>query len=311
MKNVIVTCPPMLGLFNEFVSPAASMGIKLSPAEVTQTLSEQELIDLVPQFDGWIIGDDPATKRVFSAGFAGKLRAAVKWGIGTDNVDFSACSELGIPVINTPGMFGAEVADVAVCYLVGLARDLFLIDRTLRDKGNWMKPAGVSLSGKTVALVGFGDIGTNLAKRMAVMQMNVIAYDPKATGNAGIKEVSRARWPERLEEADFVIFTCSLNDSNYHMFNQQTIAKCKKGVQIINVARGQLIDEIALINALETDHVSAAALDVFEKEPLPANSPLLNMERCILGTHNGSNTKEAVQRTSIEALKRMQVFLNG
>lgn len=311
MKRVMVSCPPMLGLFDEFVTPAADYGIELFPAQVTQTLTEDELISLLPDFDGWIIGDDPATRRVFEAAKAGKLRAAVKWGIGVDNVDFSACKQLEIPITNTPDMFGAEVADVAMGYLIGLARDLFLIDRSIRQESSWIKPGGMSLAGKTTALVGFGDIGKHLARRLDVLQMNVIAYDPGVDGNADISSVTRANWPERLGEADFIIFTCSLNPKNYHMLNRETIEKCRPGVHVINVARGPLINENDLIEALEQEHIAAAALDVFEIEPLPETSPLRNMERCIFGSHNGSNTKEAVRRTSMEALKKIREFLNA
>ncbi|WP_321413328.1 phosphoglycerate dehydrogenase [uncultured Desulfobacter sp.] len=311
MKKVVVTCPPMLGLFDEFINPAAKSGIELVPAKVIQTLTEKELKSLLPEFDAWIIGDDPATESVFAAASAGRLKAAVKWGIGMDNVDFDACSRLGIPITNTPDMFGAEVADVAVAYLIGLARDLFLIDRSVRRDNKWIKPAGMSLGDKTVALVGFGDIGKHLARRLDVLQMKVIAYDPGVEGNADIAAVTRADWPARLEEADFVIFTCSLNAHNHHMFNKETIKKCKQGVHVINVARGPLIDETSLFDALERQHVSAAALDVFETEPLPGDSPLRSMERCIFGTHNGSNTREAVRRTSLEAIKKVREFLNG
>jgi D-3-phosphoglycerate dehydrogenase len=100
--KILVTCPPMLGMINEFIPYAAQQGFELVPAKVTQTLTQEELMVLLPQFDGWIIGDDPATRRVFEAGQAGRLKAAVKWGIGVDNVDFAACKDLGIPIINTP-----------------------------------------------------------------------------------------------------------------------------------------------------------------------------------------------------------------
>ncbi|MFO7145315.1 phosphoglycerate dehydrogenase, partial [Arthrospira sp. PCC 8006] len=160
MKDILVTCPPMLGQFDRFVDLAAGKGLKLHRAQVTQTLSEDELCVLLPGYDGWIIGDDPATRRVFEAARAGRLRAAVKWGIGVDNVDFAACKDLGLPIINTPGMFGAEVADVAVAYVIGLARELFVIDRGGRA-GGWPKPAGISLNGRCAGVVGMGDIGRN------------------------------------------------------------------------------------------------------------------------------------------------------
>lgn len=308
--KILVTCPPMLGMIDEFIPLAAQQGHELVPAKVTQTLSEAELIELLPQFDGWIIGDDPATRRVFEAGKAGRLKAAVKWGIGVDNVDFAACKDLGIPIINTPNMFGGEVADVGVGYLIGLARQLFLIDRGIRLDNAWPKPAGMSLAGKTVGLIGFGDIGRSAAKRLAGFDMNVIAYDPGVEGNGGFDHVSRAAWPERVEEADFLFFTCALTAKNRHMLDADVLARTKQGVQVINVARGPLIDEQALISALQSGHVTAAALDVFEVEPLPAESPLRGMPRCIFGSHNGSNTKDAVRRASHEAMKRLFGFFH-
>lgn len=171
--KILVTCPPMLGMINEFIPYAAQQGFELVPAKVTQTLTQDELVGLLPQFDGWIIGDDPATRRVFEAGQAGRLKAAVKWGIGVDNVDFAACKDLGIPIINTPQMFGGEVADVALGYVIGLARQLFSIDRGVRE-GGWPKPPGISLAGKTVGLIGLGDIGRALAKRLLACEMNVV-----------------------------------------------------------------------------------------------------------------------------------------
>lgn len=308
--KILVTCPPMLGLIDEFIPPAREQGFELVPAKVTQTLSQEELVALLPQFDGWIIGDDPATRRVFEAGKAGRLKAAVKWGIGVDNVDFAACKDLGIPIINTPQMFGGEVADVGLALLIGLARELFLIDRGVRA-GGWPKPAGISLAGKTVGLVGFGDIGRALAKRLLACDMKVVAYDPGIEGDGGLAGVERAAWPQRVEEADFLAFTCSLNAKNRHMLDAAVLARCKRGVRVVNVARGPLIDEQALIAALQSGQVASAGLDVFEVEPLPADSPLRDMPQCVFGSHNGSNTKDAVRRASHEAMSRLFGFLRG
>ena len=111
--KVLVTCPPMLRMIDELLPLFSSLNVELTLPKVTQTLSVEELLQLVPAHDAWIIGDDPATRSVFEAGKAGRLKAAVKWGVGVDNVDFAACADLGIPVTNTPAMFGEEVADVA------------------------------------------------------------------------------------------------------------------------------------------------------------------------------------------------------
>ena len=185
-EKILVTCPPMLAMKEQFLPIIAKAGYEAVCPEVTQTLSENEIIALLPECVGWIIGDDSATRRVFEAGKKGKLRAAVKWGIGVDNVDFDACKDLSIPISNTPNMFGAEVADIAVGYVIALARETFVIDRAVRS-GKWIKPRGISLSRKTVALIGYGDIGKNTAKRLLAHDMNVVAYDPYAEGDKTIR----------------------------------------------------------------------------------------------------------------------------
>lgn len=307
--KVLVTCPPMLKAIDQLRHLFEEKGIELLTPNVVQVLTEDELIEIVPTVDAWIIGDDPATERVFTAGKNGKLRAAVKWGVGVDNVDFKACEKLGIPIQNTPRMFGNEVADMAMAYFTGLLRDSYRVDREVR-KGNWIKPPGMSTAEKTVALIGLGDIGLAVARRLKGFDVKINAYDPFTSLNAeqaGVDQV--LSFPDELGAADFVIITCALTPSSYHMINAETIAKMKDGVKIINVARGPLIDEPALIDALKSGKVSAAGLDVFEIEPLPADSELRAFEQCIFGTHNGSNTKEAVIRASYRAIDILFGFL--
>uniref|UniRef100_UPI00404804F7 phosphoglycerate dehydrogenase n=1 Tax=Orrella sp. TaxID=1921583 RepID=UPI00404804F7 len=306
--KVLVTCPPMLRMIDELEPLFKQYGMEVTAANVVQTLSEEELIELVPQHDGWIIGDDPATRRVFEAGKAGRLKAAVKWGIGIDNVDFDACKDLGIPITNTPNMFGAEVADIAVGYVIGLARQTFEIDRSVRA-GEWPKPRGISLKDKTVALIGYGDIGKNTAKRLLAADMKIIAYDPTAADDPSLSQVQRAHWPDRLEEADFIVINCALTKSSYHMINDATLEKCKLGVRIANVGRGPIIDEKALERALESERVFSVALDVFEVEPLPMESVLRNQPKCVFGSHNASNTADAAVRTSEIAITKLFSFL--
>lgn len=310
MHRVLVTCPPMLGMIEEFNDFAIARGLELVPAETTQVLSENELFELLPGYDGWIIGDDPATSDVFRTGKAGKLRAAVKWGIGTDNVDIQACQELRIPIANTPNMFGREVADNAMGYLIGLARGTFYIDREVRN-GLWPKPAGVSISGKHVGVVGYGDIGRNTVKRLSGFDVLVSVYDPAIEQITDYDFVTARTYPEGLENLDFLIFTCSLNRHNFHMLDAKVIARLRDGVRIINVARGPLIDEAALVDGLISGKIASAALDVFEEEPLPAESPLRRMPQCIFGSHNSSNTREGVMRASMEAISKLAEFLDA
>jgi len=308
--KVLVTCPPMLGLIDEFLPAFEPHGLTGVPAQVTQVMTQDELVEVLPDYDGWIIGDDPATRRVFEAGKAGKLKAAVKWGVGVDNVDFEACKDLGIPITNTPGVFGQEVADVAMGYVLGLSRHLFEIDRAVRTEMAWPKPPGISLWNKTAGLVGFGDIGKATAKRLRATDMRVIAYDPYFKPADGI-EVEPETWPARLGEADFLIFTCPLTPDTRHMFNRDILSHLKPGVRVVNVSRGPIIDESALVKAMQDGTVSAAGLDVFETEPLAVDNPLRSFPNTIFGTHNGSNTVDAVRRVSHLAIDKIAGYLKG
>jgi len=306
--KVLVTCPPMLGMIETFLPKFEALGVEVTAPKVVQTLSVEELQELVPQHDGWIIGDDPATRAVFEAGKAGRLKAAVKWGIGVDNVDFDACKDLDIPIINTPDMFGGEVADIAMGYVIAAARETFQIDDGVRA-GEWPKPRGISLSGKTVALVGYGDISKSTARRMRASDMKIIAYDPYADDAPDMADVERATWPERLEEADFIVVTAALTSSSRHLVNADALSRAKDGVRVVNVGRGPVVDEAALEAALKSGKVYTAALDVFEVEPLPMDSYLRTHPRCVFGSHNASNTSDAVVRTSDIAIDKLMGFL--
>jgi D-3-phosphoglycerate dehydrogenase len=308
-NKVLVTCPPMLGAIDYFSDLFEKSNMEAVAPRIVQTLSEQELMDLVPGVDGWIIGDDPATKQVLEAGKAGKLKAAIKWGIGVDNVDISACKRLNIPFDNTPFMFGAEVADLAMSYVTALARHTFEIDRGVRQF-EWPKPIGVSLAGKVVALIGYGDIGQNTAKRLLAANMKVYVYDPSYKGNK-TDGLDFKVWPESLIEADFIVVNCALTPSSHHLLNQEIFeSKVKKGVKIINVGRGPIIDQPALERALQNEVVDSAALDVFEREPLEMDSVIRLHPRCILGSHNASNTIDAVINASEVAITKLKEFLD-
>lgn len=308
--HVLVTCPPMLLAIDDFIDDFKQAGLTYTAAKVTQTLSEAELISMLPQYDGWIIGDDPATERVVEAGAQGALKAAIKWGVGVDNVDFAGFEKNGVPVENTPGVFGNEVADVALAYVLGLARQTYFIDREIRNHCAWPKPSGISMSGKTVGIVGFGDIGQSTARRLLAFDTKIVAYDP-AVKSFPSSDVTHADWPERLGELDFLIFTCPLNTHTEGLFNIEVLPLLKHGVRVINVGRGPVVKDQALIEGLASGVIHSAALDVFEFEPLDNDSPLRQFDQCIFGSHNGSNSIDAVRRVSRLAIERMSHLLSG
>lgn len=304
--KILITCPPMLNFIDEFKIFFKEKKINIICPSFAQTLPISELVQILPQCDGWIIGDDIADERILKIGSNGKLKAIVKWGIGIDGIDVDACEKYNIKFTNTPGMFGDTVADIAIAYLLCLSREIVQIDRSVRE-GNWPKNVGISLFNKTVGVVGYGDIGKNIVNKLKVFGVNVIIYDPilDITKNDSYK-----RWPECIELCDFLILSCSLTEGNKKMINNNTIHLMKEGVRIINVARGGLIDEQALVENLNTGKIHSAALDVYETEPLPFNSQIRTHPLCILGSHNASNSFEAVMKTSIKSIDKLFNFLN-
>ena len=175
--KILVTCPPMINMIENYKDLFEKYNLEFYCPKFTQVLTVEELINLVPKYDGWIIGDDPADRIVFEEGKKGKLKAAVKWGVGVDNVDFEACKELNIPITNVPNVFGEEVSDVAIGMLLNLTRKLHDINSETK-KGNWYKPAGNSLTGKKVCLIGFGDIGRCTARKLLAFNLDVYVSDP-------------------------------------------------------------------------------------------------------------------------------------
>ena len=311
MHKILLTCPPMIGMASSFKGDFEKANFDVTIPDFQQEMTEDELCEIIGDFDGWIIGDDPATRRVLEAGIKGKLKACMRWGVGTDNVDFDAFNEHQIPITNTPGVFGREVADVACHYVTALARETFNINEAVKND-TWLKPIGKSLWASSAVIVGFGDIGQQLAKRLLAHDMKVKFVDPNVSQSQAGKKVTKVTWPHCLSHVDYVIFTAPLNQATYHMFNDKALNACRKGIKIINVGRGPLIDENVLVKGIKTEIISAAALDVFEKEPYNSatHQHLKSCEdKMIFGSHNGSNTREAVEYVSRICIQKLHEFL--
>ncbi|GAK61061.1 D-isomer specific 2-hydroxyacid dehydrogenase NAD-binding [Candidatus Vecturithrix granuli] len=309
--KVLVTSLPMLATIEYCQKHFEAKNFEVVVPEIRgQQLSEAALCEIIAEFDGVLAGDDPFTANVLETGRKGRLRALVRWGIGIDAVDVKAAQRLGIRFSNTPGVFNDEVADIAIGYLLLLARGLHKVDAAARN-GQWLKYKGRSLRGKVAGVVGVGNIGKEIVRRVRSFGMETIGYqrhalDPDFLAETGMRQVEGE---ELFRSADCIFLACSLNPENYHLLNARAFAMMKAGVWIINVARGALIDEHALLDALECGKVGAAGLDVFENEPLPAHHPLRRFEQVVLGAHNGSNTHEAVLRASKVAIDLLARFL--
>ena len=325
MYKILLTCPPMMNRVHIYSELFKKYNFDVFCPTFTQVMKEDELCNLVPKFDAWIIGDDPATEKVFKAGKEGKLKAVVKWGVGTDNVDFKACKQLNIPVTNIPGVFGEEVSDVAVGYLLCLSRKLHEIHNgNLNNK--WLKPIGETLVNKKVCIIGLGDIGRCIARKLLAFKLNIWASDPmflKKNNKIqakhsnendvdlfdGIHTINIDTLENCLNKANFIIISCPLNKHTYHLINKENILKCKKRVKIINVARGSIVNEKDVIELLENGFIDSVGFDVFEEEPFTMNNNLFKFKQNIFGSHNGSNTVEAVDKVSKIAIKKLHEFL--
>lgn len=246
-------------------------------------------------------------------GAAPGLRFIGRAGTGVDNIDLSAASRQGIVVANVPGGNTISAAEQSLALLFALARNTPQADASTRA-GKWerAKFVGTEVTGKTLGVVGLGRIGREVAVRGIGLQMRVIAFDPQGDESwcrrAGVSFVS---FDQLLAESDFITLHVPLSDQTRGLLNRDTLAKTKKGVRVINCARGGIVDEKALYESMEKGHVKGAALDVFEKEPLDPASPLLKRPECIVTPHLGASTEEAQVKVAADLAQSLVEFFNS
>lgn len=295
--KVLITCPQLQKTIDGYRSAFADHDVEIDLPDIEQQLSEAELLDIIDHYDGVIAGDDPFTARVLEKGT--RLKTLARWGVGVDGVDLDAAKQLGILVTNTPGVFSDEVADVVMGYIILLARGIHKLDTSVRN-GSWLKIQGTTLSGKTIGVIGVGNIGQAVIDRSVAFGMTPIGYDVIAPSREFAERTGTemVEFKDLLSVADFVSLNCNLTTDNRHMLSREQFAQMKDGAYVINCSRGALIDEVALVEVLNSRKLAGAALDSFETEPLPLDSELRQFDNCILGTHNGSNTVEAVLRVN-------------
>ena len=274
-------------------------------------LKEDQLLEIIPQFSALVVrSQTKANARVIDA--ATNLKVIGRAGVGVDNVDVDAATKRGIIVMNTPGGNTISTAEHTFSLLVSIARNIPQAHASIKA-GKWDRKSfeGVELYAKSLAILGMGRIGTEVARRAMAFGMRVFAYDPYLS-------VSRARalqveLIENLDDilplADFITMHMPMTDETRHMLDARRLALCKKGVRIVNCARGGLIDEAALGEALKTKHVAAAALDVYEVEPPPADFALRDLPNIVFTPHLGASTAEAQENVGIEVAQQIRAAL--
>jgi D-3-phosphoglycerate dehydrogenase len=295
----------MIPFVERFRPVFASYGIDLLLPEVHERLEEADLLKYAGQFDGTICGDDRYTPRVLEA-CAPRLKVISKWGTGIDSIDQPACARLGIKIGRTPNAFTLPVADSVMAYMLAFARRQPWMDREMKA-GKWEKIPGKSLSECTLGIVGVGNIGKAVARRAKAFGMTVLGTDIVDVDHVFIAEtgIEMTNLEYLLSHSDYVSLNTDLNPTSQHLINARTLAYFKSSAILINTARGPIVKEADLIAALEAGKIGGAALDVFEVEPLPLDSPLLKMDNVMLAPHNTNSSPAAWERVHWSTIRNL------
>ena len=303
--TILLTAPYMIPFLDRFRPVLEGYGLEVIVPDVEERMEEEDLLRYAGQFDGTICGDDRYTARVLEA-CAPRLKVISKWGTGIDSIDRETCARLGIQIGRTPNAFTLPVADTVMGYILAFARRQPWMDAAMK-RGEWQKIPGRSLSECTLGVVGVGNIGKAVVRRARAFGMTVLGNDIVEIDHVFVAETGIQMLPldELLARADFISLNADLNPTSYHLINAETLAQVKPGAVLINTARGPIVDEPALIDALRSGRLGGAALDVFEVEPLPADSPLLAMENVMLAPHNANSSPAAWERVHWNTIRNL------
>jgi D-3-phosphoglycerate dehydrogenase len=295
----------MIPALDRFRPVLESFGLDLIVPQVMERLDAADILVYAGQFDGTICGDDLYSAHVLEA-CAPRLKVISKWGTGIDSIDRESAERLGIRVCRTPNAFTLPVADTVMGYVLAFARQQPWMDRAMKA-GKWEKIPGRSLSECTLGVIGVGNCGKAVIRRARAFGIQLLGNDIVEIPPDFVLEngVEMTTLEDLLHRADFVSLNCDLNPTSYHLINQQTLRMMKPGAVLINTARGPITDELALVRALQTNVIHGAALDVYEVEPLPGASPLLEMDNVLLAPHNANSSPAAWERVHWNTVRNL------
>ena len=268
-----------------------------------------ELKEIVEDIDGVVVGVDDWNEDVFK--LAPKLKGMARFGVGVDNIDLNAAKEHGIIVCNSPGINSSAVAEQAVALMLSLIRNIPEMNRAVR-KGEWPRPMFHELKSRTIGFLGFGAIARNVAQRLAGFGPEMIAYDKypnqKEADKLGVRLVSQE---EVLKESDIISVHLPATDETKHLINKETIQQMKDGVYIVNTARGSIVNETDMAEALESGKAAGFGTDVFEHEPIDLSGPLFKYDNYIATPHVSAETYENCETTSVVTAKALLAIFEG
>lgn len=268
-----------------------------------------ELRKLLPGIDGYIAGLDVVDRSALDT--ADRLKVIARYGVGVDNVDLAAAREKGIIVTNTPGANSVAVAELTIGLILSVARHIPAVVDATRC-GEWPRNPGFSLSGKTIGILGIGRVGRQVARRLAGFDCRIVTYDPNVSPESAI-QYGAEHFPndEVIAMSDIVSLHMPLLPDTRGLVNAEFISKMKTGAMLINTARGEIVDDQALIDALDSGKLMGAAMDVFSTEPPDPENPLLHMKQVILTPHCGAQTDGATNAMGWMSLQGCLAVLSG
>jgi D-3-phosphoglycerate dehydrogenase len=307
---VLLSAPYMLPNKTRFSPVFDHFGLELIAPNVAERMEEEDILEFAGKFDGAICGDDRYTARVLSR-CSPRLKVISKWGTGIDSIDQVSAENLGILVCRTADAFTVPVSDTVMGYILTFARKFHWMDREMKS-GVWEKIPGRSLSECTLGVIGVGTIGKAVMRKANAFGMKLIGNDIQPIATDFILEtgVEMTNLVDLLDRSDFISINADLNPTSFHLINEATLRECKSDAVLINTARGLIVDEKALIKALQKGKLAGAALDVFEVEPLPLDSPLLKMDQVMLAPHNSNSSPSAWERVHWNTILNLLHGLN-
>ncbi|MEA3351152.1 MAG: phosphoglycerate dehydrogenase [Chloroflexota bacterium] len=305
MTTILFTAPYMIPFLDRFRPVLENSGLELIVPNVEERMNAEDLLAFAGQFDGTICGDDHYTPRVLKA-CTPRLKIISKWGTGIDSIDQATCARLGVEIGNTPNAFTLPVSDSVIGYMLAFARRQPWMDRAIRS-GQWDKIPGRSLSECTLGVIGVGNVGKAVIHRarafgMELLGNDIIEIEPDFRRENRVEMVSL---DVLLRRADFISVNCDLNPTSQHLIDAETLALMKPEAVLINTARGPIVNESALVEALQSKKIAGAALDVFEREPLPRESSLLQMDNVMLAPHNANSSPAAWERVHWNTIRNL------
>jgi D-3-phosphoglycerate dehydrogenase len=310
MPLILLSAPYMLPFIDRFRPVFDHFQCEVIIPVVNERLEEEQILAYAGQFDGAICGDDRFTARVLQA-CSPRLKVIAKWGTGVDSIDHAACAQLGIQLRNTLNAFTVPVADSVLGYILAFARQQPWMDRAIKA-GEWKKIPGRALSESTLGVIGVGNIGKAVLKRASGFGMTLLGNDIIPVPDEFLSEyqVSSVPLSELARRSDFISVNCDLNPTSKHLVNQELLNQMKPTAVLINTARGPIVNEQDLVSALLEKKIAGAALDVFEDEPIPLDSPLLKMDNVMLAPHNSNSSPTAWENVHWNTIRNLLLGLN-